>query len=206
MQSMEHTISIENLDFKKSMGLLPVIVQNAMTDEVLMLGYVNPESLQQTIDIGLVTFYSRSRSQIWVKGETSGNYLKVVSIHSDCDEDTLLIKVNPSGPTCHKGTTSCFGTTPSSKFLYRLEQIIEHRKTNTTAHSYTQSLLDQGIQKVAQKVGEEAVELILEAQQGSYDRFLNEAADLFYHFLVLLQARNLSLYDLEQTLASRHKE
>jgi phosphoribosyl-ATP pyrophosphohydrolase/phosphoribosyl-AMP cyclohydrolase len=193
------------LDFSKGGGLLPAIIQDEKTDVVLMLGYMNEEALARTREEGRVTFFSRSKERLWTKGETSGNFLEVVSIKEDCDQDTLLIRVRPKGPVCHTGADTCFGEENRSRhFLDHLAKVIESRKGKEASSSYTASLFQKGIQKIAQKVGEEAVELILEAESGSDERLLNESADLIYHLKVLLSARELSLKDVEGLLRERH--
>lgn len=193
------------LDFSKNNGLIPTIIQDYQTQQVLMLGYMNEEALQKTLKENIVTFFSRSKNRLWTKGETSGNYLKVVSIKEDCDHDTLLIKVIPSGPTCHNGTTSCFADETPLPFLNQLEQVIEDRIANQNANSYVASLLQKGINKIAQKVGEEAVELVIESKDNNPDLFLNEAADLLFHYLLLLKAKGFGLTDVETILKSRMK-
>lgn len=195
-----------NVDFSKNNGLIPVIMQNNETQQVLMLGYMNEEALQKTQTENVVTLFSRSKNRLWTKGETSGNFLKVVSIKEDCDEDALLIQVIPNGPTCHNGTTSCFATEPQISFLNELENIIENRISNPSSESYVASLFQKGINKMAQKVGEEAVELVIEAKDDNQDLFISEAADLLFHYLILLQAKNLKLNDIEQELARRMKK
>lgn len=194
------------IDFSKNNGLVPVIIQDDQTQQVLMLGYMNEEALQKTQQEKIVTFFSRSKNRLWTKGETSGNYLKVVSIKEDCDQDTLLIKVTPNGPTCHNGTTSCFADEAKLQFLNQLEQVIEDRIANQNANSYVASLFQKGINKIAQKVGEEAVELVIEAKDNSPDLFLNEAADLLFHYLLLLKAKGFGLTDVETILKSRMKK
>jgi phosphoribosyl-ATP pyrophosphohydrolase/phosphoribosyl-AMP cyclohydrolase len=196
-----------NLDFEKSGGLIPVIVQDAKTAKVLMLGYMNSEALEKTKAENRVTFFSRSKNRLWTKGETSGNFLEVVSITEDCDNDTLLIKANPRGPVCHKGSDTCFNeTNPSNAlFLEHLENIIHDRKNNPSAKSYTSELFAKGINKIAQKVGEEAVELVIEAKDNNKELFIGEAADLLYHYLVLLAAKDLTLSDVIKKLEERHK-
>lgn len=195
-----------NVDFSKNNGLIPVIVQNSETQQVLMLGYMNEEALQKTQKENVVTFFSRSKNRLWTKGETSGNYLKVVSIKEDCDQDALLIQVIPNGPTCHNGTTSCFASEPQIPFLNELENVIENRITNASSESYVASLFQKGINKIAQKVGEEAVELVIEAKDDDQVLFVGEAADLLFHYLILLQAKNLKLQDIEKELARRMKK
>lgn len=194
-----------NLDFSKNNGLIPVIIQNNETQQVLMLGYMNEDAYRKTQNENVVTFYSRSKNRLWTKGETSGNYLKVVSIKEDCDKDALLIQVIPNGPTCHTGTTSCFANEPQIAFLNELENTIEDRIANPSSASYVASLFQKGINKIAQKVGEEAVELIIEAKDDNQNLFIGEAADLLFHYLILLQAKNLKLKDIEQELKRRMK-
>ncbi|PZR21707.1 MAG: bifunctional phosphoribosyl-AMP cyclohydrolase/phosphoribosyl-ATP diphosphatase [Flavobacterium psychrophilum] len=192
-------------DFTKTNGLIPVIIQDAVSLKVLMLGYMNEEAFNKTVTEKKVTFYSRSRSRLWTKGETSGNFLNVVSISADCDKDTLLIMVLPQGPVCHTGSESCFNTTNEKGFIYKLEQIISDRISSDSESSYTSSLYKKGINKIAQKVGEEAVELIIEAKDNNVNLFKNEAADLFYHYLILLKAKGIMLSDIEMILAERKR-
>lgn len=194
-----------NIDFTKNQGLVPVVIQHARTLQVLMLGYMNQEALEKTQAEGKVTFFSRSKQRLWTKGETSGNFLTVEEIQIDCDNDTLLIKAMPQGPTCHTGSTSCFGEETAKGFLYELERVIEQRISENPEGSYTAKLFGRGVNKVAQKVGEEAVELVIEAKDDNIDLFRNEAADLLYHFLILLKTKNLKLEDIEAILAERHK-
>ena len=194
-----------NINFEKNDGLVPVIVQNTNTLQVLMLGYMNKEALEKTRAEGKVTFFSRSKNRLWTKGEISGNYLIVSEILEDCDNDTVLIKAIPQGPTCHTGFTSCFAEETSKGFLYELENVIEQRISENTENSYTSRLFNRGVNKVAQKVGEEAVELVIEAKDNNIDLFKNEAADLLYHFLILLKIKELKLEDIEQVLKERHK-
>lgn len=193
------------LDFSKNNGLIPVIIQNNETQQVLMLGYMNEEALQKTQEENVVTFFSRSKNRLWTKGETSGNFLKVVSIKEDCDQDALLIQVIPNGPTCHNGTTSCFATKAKIPFLNELENVIENRIANPSSTSYVASLFQKGINKMAQKVGEEAVELVIEAKDENQELFIGEAADLLFHYLILIQAKNLKLNDIEIELTRRMK-
>lgn len=193
------------LDFTKNDGLIPVIIQDNQTQQVLMLGYMNEEAFQKTQQEGIVTFFSRSKNRLWTKGETSGNFLTVISIKEDCDKDTLLIQVNPTGPTCHKGTTSCFANERQIPFLDELEKVIEERIANPTSASYVASLFQKGINKIAQKVGEEAVELVIEAKDNNPDLFLEEAADLLFHYLVLLKAKGFSMKNVESILKDRMK-
>jgi phosphoribosyl-ATP pyrophosphohydrolase/phosphoribosyl-AMP cyclohydrolase len=194
-----------NLDFKKTDGLIPAIVQHANTMQVLMLGYMNKEAVDKTIAEGKVTFFSRTRNRLWTKGEKSGNFLLVDEIMQDCDNDALLIKAFPQGPTCHTGSTSCFKEETSKGFLYKLENIIEQRIADNDESSYTAKLFARGVNKVAQKVGEEAVELVIESKDNNVDLFKNEAADLLYHFLILIKTKNLKLEDIEEILKGRHK-
>lgn len=194
-----------NIDFQKNEGLVPVVIQHASTLQVLMLGYMNEEALEKTRAERRVTFFSRSKQRLWTKGETSGNYLTVEDIQVDCDNDTLLIKVYPQGPTCHTGSTSCFQEETAKGFLYELEKVIEQRITENPEGSYTSRLFSRGVNKVAQKVGEEAVELVIEAKDDNIDLFRNEAADLLYHYLILLKTKDLKLQDIEAVLKERHK-
>lgn len=191
------------IDFTKDQGLVPVIIQNANTLEVLMLGYMNEEAYQQTIDSKQVTFYSRSKQRLWTKGESSGNYLTVVDLKVDCDEDTILIQALPEGPTCHTGSTSCFKEETVKGFIYQLEQTIHQRIDSNDPNSYTNELYRRGINKVAQKVGEEAIELVIEAMDNNHELFKNEAADLLYHFLILLKFKNTTFKDIEGVLKER---
>jgi phosphoribosyl-AMP cyclohydrolase / phosphoribosyl-ATP pyrophosphohydrolase len=191
------------IDFNKTGGLVPVIIQNALNLQVLMLGYMNEEAFAKTKAEGKVTFFSRSKNRLWTKGETSGNYLFVKDILVDCDNDTILIKANPAGPTCHTGSTTCFKEESPKGFLYELQQTISQRIDDNDLDSYTNKLFRKGINKVAQKVGEEAVELIIESKDNNDELFKGEAADLLYHFLILLKTKNLKLEDIEQTLKNR---
>jgi phosphoribosyl-ATP pyrophosphohydrolase/phosphoribosyl-AMP cyclohydrolase len=194
-----------NIDFKKGEGLVPAVIQDSCTMQVLMVGYMNEEAYSKTVSEGRVTFFSRSRQSLWTKGETSGNFLTVKEILPDCDSDALLIRVEPAGPVCHTGTNSCFGDRETKGFLYRLEKIIGERISENAADSYTNKLFHKGINKIAQKVGEEAVELVIEAKDDNIDLFRNEAADLLYHLLVLLRARSTTLSEIEEVLSQRHK-
>jgi len=197
---------MNELDFAKGDGILPVIIQDSETRQVLMLGYMNREALDKTIAEQRVTFYSRSKKRLWTKGETSGNYLNVKDIKIDCDKDTILIQVRPVGPVCHTGSDTCFDKTNEDKhFLQHLERVIQQRRDEPSGESYTSSLFRKGMNKVAQKVGEEAVELVIEAKDDNDDLFLGEAADLMYHYLVLLAAKGKTLKDVIQVLESRHK-
>jgi phosphoribosyl-AMP cyclohydrolase / phosphoribosyl-ATP pyrophosphohydrolase len=190
---------------KYSDGLAPVIVQDVATNKVLMLGFMNEEALAQTKKESRVTFYSRSKQRLWTKGESSGNFLTVKEILSDCDEDTLLIKALPAGPVCHTGADTCFNEQNNAFSLGRLEQIIAERKNNPSPNSYTSSLFASGINKVAQKVGEEAVELVIESKDNDEEKFLGEAADLLFHYLVLLQTKEVTLDKVIKVLEQRHK-
>ena len=195
------------IDFEKSAdGLIPAIVQDANTNVVLMLGYMNRESFELTNSTGKVTFFSRSRRRLWTKGETSGNFLSVKRIFIDCDADTILIKAEPTGAVCHTGADTCFNeTNENENFLFELEKTIENRRTNPAENSYTAQLFQKGINKIAQKVGEEAVELIIEAKDDNEELFKAEAADLLFHFIVLLQAKNFKLDEIYETLRQRKK-
>ena len=194
-----------NLDFDKTDGLVPAIVQHANTMQVLMLGYMNKEAVDKTIAEGKVTFFSRTKNRLWTKGEESGNYLLVDEILQDCDNDTLLIKAFPQGPTCHTGSTTCFNEETPKGFLYKLENIIEQRIADNDESSYTAKLFARGVNKVAQKVGEEAVELVIESKDNNLDLFKNEAADLLYHFIILLKTKNQKLEEIEEIIKGRHK-
>lgn len=197
-------IDITKLDFKKTEGLIPCIVQDANTRVVLMLGYMNEEALNKTLTEKRLTFFSRTKKRLWTKGETSKNYLNLVDVTADCDSDTLLFKVNPKGPSCHTGADTCFNEKNEESGLNFLETIIQERKNNPKEGSYTNQLLNAGINKVAQKVGEEAVELVIEAKDNNKELFLGEAADLMYHYQVLLAAKGFKLQDVTAVLRSRH--
>lgn len=194
------------IDFNKGDGLIPVIIQNAKTMKVLMLGYMNEDAFNQTMESGLVTFYSRSRQALWIKGESSGNKLELIEVKLDCDRDTLLILANPLGPTCHTGATSCFKDESAKGFIYELEKTIDQKINSNDTESYTNTIFKKGINKVAQKVGEEAVELIIEAKDNNDELFLNEAADLMYHYLILLKSKNCTFTDVESILSERSKK
>lgn len=185
--------------------LIPAIIQHAQTNQVLMLGYMNEQSLAKTKKEGKVTFFSRSKQRLWTKGESSGNFLNVISIQEDCDNDTYLIKVIPKGDTCHKGTYTCFGEKEPAGFLHELQGVIQSRKANPSEKSYTTELFKKGTKKIAQKVGEEATEVILEAMDNQKDLLIEESSDLMYHFLVLLADQGLKLEDVESKLMERHK-
>lgn len=195
------------LNFSKYQdGLIPAIIQDATTDKVLMLGFMNSEAYHQTKISQKVTFFSRSRQQLWTKGETSGNFLLVKDMLLDCDQDTLLIKAEPVGPVCHTGADTCFNETNPGFTLTQLEQIITDRKNNPSDSSYTSSLFKKGINKVAQKVGEEAVEVVIESKDNDEEKFLGESADLLFHYLILLQAKGYTLQNVMQVLEQRHKK
>ena len=196
-----------DIDFGKCGGLVPAIIQDATTNKVLMLGYMNQEALDKTKATGLVTFFSRSRQTLWTKGETSGNYLKLVDMKIDCDNDTLLVKANPTGPVCHTGTDTCWGETnelSSLTFLAQLQDFIEKRHEEMPEGSYTTSLFRDGLNRMAQKVGEEALELVIEATNGSNERMVYEGADMLYHLIVLLTSKGLRIEDLASELRERH--
>lgn len=197
-----------DIDFDKVDGLVPAIIQDEVTGAVLMLGYMNQESLDLTISTQKVTFFSRTKQRLWTKGETSGNFLMLKSIKLDCDNDTLLVRVNPVGPVCHKGDDTCFAEENKSKTLFidQLREIIKDRKTNPTEKSYTASLFAKGINKIAQKVGEEAVEIVIEAKDDNKDLFLGEAADLLFHYLILLEAKEIELDEVMEVLIKRHTQ
>jgi len=195
------------IDFNKNEdGLVPAIIQDATTRKVLMLGYMNAEAYKKTVTLNKVTFFSRTKQRLWTKGEESGHFLNVVSIKNDCDNDTLLIQVNPVGATCHTGADTCWNEgNQAQSFLPTLEAVITDRKTNPTDKSYTTSLFKKGINKIAQKVGEEAIEVVIEAKDNDDNLFLNESADLLFHYLILLQAKGFYLKDVEAVLRERHK-
>ena len=200
------------MDFNKLGGLIPAIIQDAGTEKVLMLGLMNPEALAKTRKEGKVTFYSRTKNRLWTKGEESGNFLHVVDILEDCDRDTLLIRADPAGPVCHTGQDTCFNEVNSKKevpaglvFLSHLQELIHTRRTELPEGSYTTSLFKGGLNKIAQKVGEEAVELLIEAKDNNDSLFLNEAADLLYHLLVLLSAKGKDISDVSAVLEQRHR-
>jgi phosphoribosyl-ATP pyrophosphohydrolase/phosphoribosyl-AMP cyclohydrolase len=199
------------IDFEKLGGLVPAIIQDAKTKNVLMLGFMNQEAYEKTVETKKVTFWSRTRQTLWTKGETSGNYLNLVSIQNDCDNDTLLVKVNPIGPTCHTGTDTCWGeaNTPLEDtnpllFLAELQDFIEKRHEEMPEGSYTTSLFKDGLSRMTQKVGEEAVELVIESMKGDNERMIYEASDMFYHLIVLLTSKGLSIEDIAKELIERH--
>ncbi len=197
-------VDVSQINFTKLNGLVPCIVQDASTQVVLMLGFMNEDAFLKTLIEKRVTFFSRTKQRLWTKGESSGNFLELVDITLDCDQDSLLIKAKPKGAVCHTGADTCFSEKNQTKGLAFLEGIIEERKKNPKPGSYTNSLLDAGINKVAQKVGEEAIELVIEAKDNNKNLFLNEAADLMYHYLVLLTAKGYSMNDVTEVLRSRH--
>lgn len=195
------------IDFEKGQGLIPAIIQDAETKNVLMLGYMNKEAYQKTVETGRVTFWSRTRNTLWTKGETSGNFLTVVEIKNDCDQDTLLIKVHPDGPTCHKGTDTCWGEKNESNpllFLTELQNFIEKRHEEMPEGSYTTSLFRDGLNRMAQKVGEEALELVIEACNGTDERMIYEGSDMLYHLIVLLTSKGMRIEDMAAELRERH--
>ncbi|MFY0601490.1 MAG: bifunctional phosphoribosyl-AMP cyclohydrolase/phosphoribosyl-ATP diphosphatase HisIE [Cyclobacteriaceae bacterium] len=197
-----------DLDFTKGDGLIPAVIQDEVTNKVLMLGYMNEEALAETKSTGKVTFFSRSKNRLWTKGETSGNFLFVKTIMPDCDKDTLLIKANPVGPACHTGADTCFNETNTDAiaFLNHLTATIEDRKNSTPDESYTSSLFAKGVNKVAQKVGEEAVEVVIEAMDDNIDLLKSESADLLFHLMVLLSHKGLTLKDVVEVLEKRHRK
>ena len=195
------------IDFEKMGGLVPAIIQDAKTKNVLMLGFMNQEAYEKTLATGKVTFWSRSRNQLWTKGETSGNFLELVSIQNDCDKDTLLVKVNPIGPTCHTGTDTCWGeenTESPLLFLTELQDFIEKRHEEMPEGSYTTRLFKEGINKMAQKMGEEALEAVIEATNGSDEKLIYEVSDMFYHLIVMLTSKGLRIEDVATELQKRH--
>ena len=193
-------------DFTKSPdGLVPAIIQDADTQKILMLAFMNKEAFEKTSKEGKVTFFSRSKNRLWTKGETSGNFLNVKGMLLDCDNDSILIKATPEGPVCHTGSDTCFNEKNTGDFLQQLQKIIADRKSNPSEKSYTSSLFKEGLNRMAQKVGEEATELIIEAKDNNADLFKNEAADLIFHLLVLLEAKNVSLNEVIEVLEKRHK-
>ncbi len=196
---------MNNINFSKLNGLVPVVIQDYTTLQVLMVGFMNEEAFEKTRKEGKVTFFSRSKNRLWTKGETSGNFLSVKEITTDCDDDSILIKVNPAGPVCHTGKASCFGDEAVKGFMYKLEQIIDQRIKDNAPDSYTNKIFSKGLNKAAQKVGEEAVELIIEAKDNNIELFKNEAADLLYHLLILFRIKGLTLSKIEEVLKNRHK-
>lgn len=190
---------------KNSDALLPVVVQDSATLKVLMVAYMNREAFEKTVATGKATFYSRSRAELWTKGETSGNFIEVVAMYPDCDNDTLLLMGRPAGPACHRGTLSCFDTPDSEGFIRRLQAVVQQRHREMPEGSYTTHLFNKGVNKIAQKVGEEAVETVIEAIDNNKERYLYEASDLIYHLLVLNEQMGFTIADIEAELASRHK-
>ena len=201
-------MNIAEIDFEKQGGLIPAVVQDVQTSKVLMVGFMNKEALEQTVAEGKVTFFSRTKNRLWTKGETSNNFLMVKNIIVDCDKDTVLIKAEPVGPVCHTGADTCFNepnTVDNTLFINQLKEVVKQRKAASPESSYTSSLFHKGINKVAQKVGEEAIELVIEAKDDNKELFLGEAADLLFHYLVLLEAKNYTLDEVLEVLKSRHK-
>lgn len=196
---------MNQIDFRKGNGLVPAVIQDHISMQVLMVGFMNEEALEKTRNEGKVTFFSRSKNRLWTKGETSGNFLFVKEITTDCDNDSLLIKVDPAGPVCHTGSVSCFNESDSKGFLYKLEKIIHQRIDDDILDSYTNKIFKEGINRATQKVGEEAVELIIEAKDNDLNLFRNEAADLLYHLLILFKIKNVTLSEIESILKERHK-
>jgi len=194
------------IDFTKGNGLVPAIVQDHETNIVLMLGYMNEAAVEKTLELGKVTFFSRSKNRLWTKGETSGHFLELKSLFLDCDRDTILVKANPLGPACHTGADTCFDEINEDRFIRQLENVIHERKDHPVEGSYTNKLFRKGVNKIAQKLGEEAVELVIESKDNNDELFLNEGADLMYHYLVLLAHRGYRLSDVEKVLAHRHKK
>jgi len=195
------------IDFEKGNGLVPVVVQHYITQKVLMLGYMNDDAFEKTIAEGKICFWSRSKNRLWTKGESSGNFLHLKEYFIDCDKDAILVKADPEGPTCHTGSDSCFRVSNDSQgMIYKLQDIIRQRSLSSQESSYTKQLLTKGINKVAQKLGEEAVELVIEAKDENEDLFIGESADLLYHFLVLLRAKSVNLEDVEEELYRRHSK
>lgn len=199
------TIDIQNIDWNKVEGLVPAIIQDAQTLEVLMLGYMNAEALKTTKDLKKVTFFSRTKNRLWTKGEESGNFLHLKSMHLDCDKDTILIKATPVGPTCHTGSRSCFKTDFNQNFIFELENVINDRYENPVEGSYINKMRGKGLNKIAQKVGEEGVETVIAALAESEEELIGEAADLIFHLTFLLKEKGLKLSDIAKKLESRHK-
>ena len=204
---MRQIQDIKAIDFSKEDGLVPAIIQDNNTGKVLMLGYMNEAALEQTLDSGKVTFFSRSKQRLWTKGETSENFLNLVSISPDCDQDALLVKVNPEGPTCHLGDDTCWEESNENnlQFLGHLTEVIKERRQKSPEESYVARLFSKGINKVAQKVGEEAVEVVIEAKDSDDNLFLNESADLLFHYMMLLEAKGFTLNDVISILKERHR-
>jgi phosphoribosyl-ATP pyrophosphohydrolase/phosphoribosyl-AMP cyclohydrolase len=206
--SINFDFTIDRINFQKGDGLVPVIVQDFHTQKVLMLGYSNQSALEKTLETGSMTFYSRSKQRLWTKGEESGHFLKVKSLTLDCDQDTILAKVEPMGPVCHTGTDTCWGeVNQESSFIRHLEEIIELRKkASNENNSYVASLFAKGINKIAQKVGEEAIELVIESKDNNDELFINEAADLLFHYLILLNVKGFEMNDIIKVLKNRHQK
>lgn len=202
---MKQKFALSDIDFEKSGGLIPVIVQDANSLEVLMLGYMNTEALKKTLNEGKVTFYSRSKGRLWTKGEESGNFLLVQDLAIDCDKDTLLVSAKPVGPTCHTGSRSCFATAYNQNFIFELEHIISERYENPRENSYINKMRQKGLNKIAQKVGEEGVETVIAALAESKEDLVNEASDLVFHLLFLLKEKGLSIKDIALNLEKRHQ-
>lgn len=204
---MRNFESIEQVTFDEITGLVPAIIQDAQSNKVLMLGYMNEAAIEQTLSTEKVTFFSRSKQRLWTKGESSKNYLNLVNISIDCDQDALLVKVNPDGPTCHTGDDTCWeeNNETGASFLDYLGEVIKERKSQPPEESYTARMFQKGINKLAQKVGEEAVELVIEAKDDNAELFKNEAADLIFHYMMLLEVKNFSLKDIIKVLKERHK-
>lgn len=200
------TINSEILDWNKQQGLIPAIIQHYHTGKVLMLGYMNQAALQKTLSTQKVTFFSRTKQRLWTKGESSGNTLNLINISQDCDNDSLLVQVEPTGPTCHKGTESCWPQNNAHPFINTLETLIHERKCDLSASSYTANLFKQGTKRIAQKVGEEGLETALAAATNDQEELINEASDLIYHLLVLLEDQNISLSEVNANLAMRHQQ
>lgn len=194
------------IDFEKGNGLVPAIVQHALTKDVLMLGFMNKEAYEKSLKENKVCFYSRTKKRIWMKGETSGNFLNIKAIKVDCDNDTLLIKAIPMGKTCHTGMSTCFGDFDNKSFLYLLEDVIKQRQASPSKSSYTSKLFAEGIDRIVQKVGEETIELLIEAKNESKENIVNETADLLYHLLVLLRKKDIEFVEVEKKLSDRHQE
>jgi phosphoribosyl-ATP pyrophosphohydrolase/phosphoribosyl-AMP cyclohydrolase len=203
--TVNQELNIMNIDFNKADGLVPVIIQDEQTLEVLMLGYMDQEAYDKTATENIVTFFSRSKNRLWTKGETTGNYLHVKNMHIDCDNDTLLIKVKADGPTCHTGSRSCFKTNYNGNFILKLEEIIDDRYVTPKEGSYVNKLRNKGLNKIAQKVGEEAVETVIAALNETETDLVNESSDLVFHLLVLLREKGLSLETIAKNLEERHK-
>ena len=201
-------MKIGKIDFKKGDGLVPAVIQDVNTLQVLMMGYMNQEAVEKTLETKLITFYSRSKERLWTKGEESGNTMQLVSMETDCDNDTLLVQVTPTGPTCHKGTKTCWGKEASTRYgiINDLEKVIDKRKEKPKKNSHVSKMLEKGTNKIAQKVGEEAVELVIEAMDDNDDLFLEEGADLMFHYLMLIKSRGFRIDDILKVLEKRKKK